>query len=50
MQLSAHQGKRPVQAPHCQHLDPGLLASRTGRKTFFLLFKSVLCVVATLVL
>ena len=34
MQVPAHQGKRSPETPHCQHLDPGFLASRTGRKQF----------------
>jgi len=34
MQLFVHQGKRSPEKPHCQHLDPGLLAYRTGRKQF----------------
>ena len=34
MRVPAHQGKRSPETPHCQHLDPGFLASRTGRKQF----------------
>ena len=33
-QVPAHQGKRSPETPNCQHLDPGSLASRTGRKQF----------------